>query len=155
MMSYNSMRQVSTPWWRSLRITWETSIFELDPYETKKIYQWKKEIIYISIYIPKWLRNICITKNVFLITLLQQLWRKYIYIYIKVKLYFQIMGWTNTTLIWFSEFHAGGYPTIFSQISKLLASPSMKFWVPSQTLNIRLWLVKSSACASLINIYAH
>ena len=26
------------------------------------------------------------------------------------------MGWTNTTLIRYSEFHAGGYPTIFSQI---------------------------------------
>ena len=31
-------------------------------------------------------------------------------------LYFQIMGSTNTTLVRYSEFHVGGYPTIFNRI---------------------------------------
>ena len=44
----------------------------------------------------------------------------YIYIYIiytlHIHIYLWIMIWTNTTLVWYSEFHAGGYPTIFSWI---------------------------------------
>ena len=35
-----------------------------------------------------------------------------IYIMLYLYLYLRIMGWTNTTLVWLSEFHAGGY--IFS-----------------------------------------
>ena len=44
MMSYNSMRQPSKPWWRSLRITWKALILELDPYErqTQKLSHHKR-----------------------------------------------------------------------------------------------------------------
>ena len=40
----------------------------------------------------------------------------YIYICIYIHTYLWIMVWTNTTLVWCSEFYSGGYPTIFSQI---------------------------------------
>ena len=31
-------------------------------------------------------------------------------------LYLRVMGWTNTALVWYSEFHVGGCPNIFSQV---------------------------------------
>ena len=38
------------------------------------------------------------------------------YILIDTSYLLWIMVWTNTTLVRYSEFHAGGYPTIFSRI---------------------------------------
>ena len=39
----------------------------------------------------------------------------YIYIYIYIYI-FQIMVRTNTTLVWYSEFHTSGYSTTFKRI---------------------------------------
>ena len=41
----------------------------------------------------------------------------YIYMYIYIYIYiFQITVRTNTTLVWYSEFHASGYSTTFKRI---------------------------------------